>query len=201
MTHPVWHDIQKSLESKLSRPNFVTWLKPTDLVEEAPSQFSIVVPNPYTKSWLETNLLKEIRTELDKHFSTVDHLRIIISKKPTASLDDLPILQGSTEPGAEQSENEQITETQSQSPAKNNPFNHKYTFKSFIIGNNNRLAFAAAQAVADKPGEAYNPLFIYGGVGLGKTHLMQAIGNQILLESPNKKIAYISCETFASEFI
>jgi len=199
MTHPIWQDIQKTLEIKLSRPNYATWLKPTDLIEEAPGQLSIVVPNPYGKSWLEANLIKEIRLELDKHFSTIDHLRIIVSKKPTASLENLPILQGSIEEEKLEASS-QDTDKSSATP-RHNPFNPKYTFESFIIGNNNRLAFAAAQAVADKPGEAYNPLFIYGGVGLGKTHLMQAIGNQIILQSPKKKIAYISCETFASEFI
>lgn len=195
MTHPIWEDIQKTLEPSLSRPNYMTWLKPTDLVEDAPGQLSIIVPNPYGKSWLESNLIDEIQSQLAKHFSTIDHLRIVVSKKGTGTFDDLPILQNISV------QEDDLVESAPKSAPKVNPFNPKYTFESFIIGNNNRLAFAASQAVADKPGEAYNPLFIYGGVGLGKTHLMQAIGNQILLESPKKKIAYISCETFASEFI
>lgn len=192
MTNPLWKDILNTLEPTMSRPNFVTWLASTDLVEEIPGALTITVPNQYAKSWLENNLIGDIEALLKKTVENFEQVRIVVAKKGSATLDDLPILQGVTEA---------LTEPETDRTPKTNLFNPKYTFESFIVGNNNRLAFAAAQAVADKPGEAYNPLFIYGGVGLGKTHLMQAIANAITEHSPKKKIAYVSCETFASEFI
>ena len=193
MTNPIWRDIISTLEPTMSRPNFATWLASTDLEEDLPGAFTITVPNQYAKSWLENNIIGDIENLLKKNVNNFNQVRIVVSKRSASSLEDLPILQGAVEDNPD--------ETISDKTPKNNPFNPKYTFDSFIVGNNNRLAFAAAQAVADKPGEAYNPLFLYGGVGLGKTHLMQAIGNSIIQNSPKKKIAYLSCETFASEFI
>ncbi|MEK7170768.1 MAG: chromosomal replication initiator protein DnaA [Patescibacteria group bacterium] len=192
MPNPIWKDILNTLEPTMSRPNFVTWLASTDLVEEIPGALTITVPNQYAKSWLENNLIGDIEALLKKNVNNFEQVRIVVAKKGSATLDDLPILQGVSEA---------LAEPESDKAPRANLFNPKYTFGSFIVGNNNRLAFAAAQAVADKPGEAYNPLFIYGGVGLGKTHLMQAIANAITEHSPKKKIAYVSCETFASEFI
>lgn len=177
----------------MSRPNFATWLASTDLVEEIPGILTITVPNQYAKSWLENNIIGDIEKLLKKSVENFEQVRIAVAKKGATSLDDLPILQGAID--------ELDEEAPSDKPPKNNPYNPKYTFESFIVGNNNRLAFAAAHAVADKPGEAYNPLFLYGGVGLGKTHLMQAVANHITQNNPKKKIAYVSCETFASEFI
>jgi len=193
MTSPIWKDILNTLEPTMSRPNFATWLAATDLVEEIPGALTISVPNQYAKSWLEQNIIGDIERLLKKNVENFSSVRIVVNKKSGASLDDLPILQGVAD--------EPAVERGADRAPKFNPCNPKYNFESFIVGNNNRLAFAAATAVADKPGEAYNPLFIYGGVGLGKTHLMQAIGNAILQHSPTKKITYISCEDFANEFI
>jgi chromosomal replication initiator protein len=193
MTNPIWQDILNTLEPTMSRPNFATWLASTDLVEEIPGIVTITVPNQYAKSWLEDKIIGDIEKLLKKSVENFEQVRIVVAKKGSTPLDDLPILQGTID--------EPDEETASDKPPKSNPFNPKYTFESFIVGNNNRLAFAAAHAVADKPGEAYNPLFLYGGVGLGKTHLMQAVANHITQNNPKKKIAYVSCETFASEFI
>ena len=193
MTNPIWRDVLNTLEPTMSRPNFATWLASTDLIEEIPGALTITVPNQYAKSWLENNIIGDIEKLLKKSVENFEQVRIVVAKRGASSLDDLPILQKATEEMDEQPVTDETP--------KNNPFNPKYTFESFIVGNNNRLAFAAAHAVADKPGEAYNPLFLYGGVGLGKTHLMQAVANHITLNSPKKKIAYVSCETFASEFI
>ena len=192
-TNPIWQDILNTLEPTMSRPNFVTWLSSTDLVEEIPGALIIIVPNQYAKSWLENNLIGDIEMLLGKSVKNFERVRVVVSKKSALALDDLPILQGITD--------EAVSEPETKPTSKNSQINPKYTFRSFIVGNNNRLAFAAAQAVADKPGETYNPLFLYGGVGLGKTHLMQAIANHIISHNPKKKVAYVSCETFASEFI
>ena len=193
MPNPIWQDILNTLEPTMSRPNFATWLASTDMIEEVPGALTITVPNQYAKTWLENNIIGDIETLLKDSVENFEQVRIVVAKKSAAPLDDLPILQGMTDESAEE---QKITRE-----AKGNPFNPNYTFECFIVGNNNRLAFAAAHAVADKPGEAYNPLFLYGGVGLGKTHLMQAVANHITQNNPKKKIAYVSCETFASEFI
>lgn len=195
MAKNMWKEILDALESVVSRPNFITWLKPTGLLEDGPGQYSITVPNPYAKSWIESNVLAQIEELLRQRDADLQHLRVIVHKAPKASLDDLPLLGSTTE---EVSPDQPVKES---APPAENPFNSKYTFETLIVGNHNRLAFAAAQAVAERPGEAYNPLFIYGGVGLGKTHLMQAVGNQIFKNNPKKKINYTSCETFTSEFI
>jgi len=191
MSKGLWKDILVTLESRFSRPNFVTWLKPTQLVEEGEGLLSITVPNEYGKTWVETHALKDIRELLTAHYPTINNLRVVVSRPAEESAPELPLLQQSAP-----------EEAQPPAPAPSKKvFNPNYTFETFIVGNNNRLAFAAAQVVAERPGEAYNPLFIYGGVGLGKTHLMQAVGNEILRRDPKKKITYVSCETFTSEFI
>lgn len=184
-----WQGLLTKLERQVSRPNFVTWLQPTRLIDNRGGLMVISVPNHYAKEWLEKHLLKEIKAALKEEFADFEAIQFeIAAKAAKKSIDDLPLLQNQTEAEAEVEEIEA-------------PFNQKYGFDNFIVGNNNRLAFAAAQVVAEKPGEAYNPLFIYGGVGLGKTHLMHAIGNEVRRRNPKKKIIYTSCETFTSEFI
>src|SRR3989344_4977630 len=165
MPNPIWQDILNTLEPTMSRPNFVTWLASTDLIEELPGALTITVPNQYAKSWLENNIIGDIETLLKNSVENYEQVRVVVAKKGATSLDDLPILQGVSEEPPEE-------DHQTPKEPKESPFNPKYPFESYIVGNNNRLAFAAAHAVADKPGEAYNPLFLYGGVGLGKTHLM-----------------------------
>lgn len=191
MATKLWKEILGELEPTVSGPYFNAMLKPTTLQEEAPGQYSVMVPKPYHKQWVEKEVLPKIKKLLEDRDIKVEMLRVVVRKTPETEIDDLPLLSAS--------EPESGEETAAEAP--DNPFNGKYTLESFIVGNNNRLAFAAAQAVADRPGEAYNPLFIYGGVGLGKTHLMQAIGNHILRQNPKKKVVFTSCETFTSEFI
>jgi chromosomal replication initiator protein len=197
MAKALWKDIQSSLESRYSRPNFVTWIKPANLTEEGEGLLTITVPNEYAKSWIERHALKDIRELLNPHYPIINNLRVVVAVAEPAPDDELPLLQ--TEPERSEDVFERTEAVQPKRTAK--IFNPHYTFETFIVGNNNRLAFAAAQVVAERPGEAYNPLFIYGGVGLGKTHLMQAVGNEVLKRDSSKKIAYVSCETFTSEFI
>lgn len=189
----VWKDIQSSLESRYSRPNFVTWIKPAHLAEEGDGLLTVTVPNEYAKSWVERNALKDIRELLTPHYPVINDLRVVVAKSEEVET-ELPLLQATEEV-------EEPRENPTPTAPKEKRFKPNYTFETFIVGNNNRLAFAAAQVVAERPGEAYNPLFIYGGVGLGKTHLMQAVANEVLKRDPSKKIAYVSCETFTSEFI
>jgi chromosomal replication initiator protein len=188
----LWKDIQAALETSFSRPNFVTWIKPARLVEEGEGLFSIAVPNEYAKSWLEKNALEKVRQQLMRHFPVINDLRIVVVRAEAPKKErEMPLLE----------REDNVAPATGAEPSVKKQFNPHYTFETFIVGNNNRLAFAAAQVVAERPGEAYNPLFIYGGVGLGKTHLMQAIANEVLTRDSKKKITFISCETFTSEFI
>lgn len=183
-----WPKILTALAPKLSGANYNTWLKPARVIEDRFEEVVIAVPTDYAKHWLENHLLAQIKERVGEQLGGQTAVKIIV-KRPEPSLKkpaDLPLLQ---------------TEAKKAKPKRPNPFNPKYTFENFIVGNNNRLAFAAAKVVADKPGEAYNPLFIYGGVGLGKTHLIQAVGNEVHAHNPTKNLIYTSCETFASEFI
>lgn len=188
MSTAIWQDVLKTLEPIVGRPNFITWLKPTRLLDQTNDYVTVAAPNYYAKSWIERNVVDEISKILARQFGRPVEVKIVVVKTEAKTDGELPLL--SLEP-------EEATTTKPRSSA----FNKKYTFATFIVGNSNRLAFAAAQAVAEKPGEAYNPLFIYGGVGLGKTHLMQAIGNALTQDKRNKKIIYTSCENFTSEFI
>jgi len=191
MDPQLWKKILNQLETKVSRPQFLTYLRPTTLLEDRGGQVTIGVNGLYAKKWISENVLKEITQLLWVEYGTEPEIKfVVVDKKERAPLTELPLL--AIEPVEEETEDKSDEES---------PFNPHYTFETFIIGNNNRLAFAAAQVVAEKPGQAYNPLFLYGGVGLGKTHLMQAIGNEIRRHSPKKKIIYTSCETFTSEFI
>ncbi len=190
MSDLLWSEILKQLETKFSRPNYITWLKPSRLIEESGGIVTIGVNNDYARDWITKNALKEIVTLLQDKLDDYREVRVLVSlPTKTGQLEDLPLLAEVKEEGSAEPE---------PSPGQ---FNPNYSFATFIVGNNNRLAFAASQVVAEKPGNVYNPLFIYGGVGLGKTHLMQAIGNEISQKAPKKKIIYVSCETFTSEFI
>lgn len=193
MSEIFWKKIVADFEGKMSHPNFATWLKPTRFVENRNGLVVIAVPNPYAKNWLEKNLLKDLRKIFKEEFEEFEDIRFeVIKKSAEPSEEDLPLLKK-----AEEAEETKVDISDNSATS----FHPHYTFETFVVGNNNRLAFAASQVVAEKPGEAYNPLFIYGGVGLGKTHLMHAIANEVLRRNPKKKVIYTSCETFTSEFV
>ena len=198
----LWENILFELEKIVSHPNFSTWLKPTQFIDEKSGLVTIGVSNSYAKTWIEKNCFEDIQKLLKKHYPQLEQVNfIVLEKEAKKPLTDLPLLKEkdiipSTEVGEEYGE-----KTIREKLPNSSQFNPIYTFNSFVVGNNNRLAFAACQAVADKPGRTYNPLFIYGGVGLGKTHLMQAIGNEVSSKHPQKKIIYTSCEMFTTDFI
>lgn len=182
----LWEKVLAELEVEISKANFTTWFRGTKLIAQNEGVVVIGVPNSFSKEWLENKYRRQIVTCLSKYIPNLTQLVFEI---------------GTSLPKAKTS---QIIEQQ-QPQAKKDDFpsnlNIHHTFKNFIVGNNNRLAHATSQAVANKPGELYNPLFLYGGVGLGKTHLIQAIGNAIKEQMPDKKILYISCESFTNEYV
>lgn len=185
----IWQAILGEIELNLSRANFTTWFKHTFISSIENSRAIICVPNTFTKAWLEQKYHKEIANA----FKNVrpEEIKEIIYKVEIKK--ELP------RNNLEKTDwNENIVESK---PKTINRFglNNRYMFDSFIVGKNNELAHAACQAVAANPGYAYNPLFIYGGVGLGKTHLLQAIGHE--LSKKTDKILYVSCEKFTNDYV
>ncbi|TSD05942.1 MAG: chromosomal replication initiator protein [Parcubacteria group bacterium Athens0714_12] len=187
----LWQAILGDLELSLSKANFTTWFKKTfiSLVED--DHIVISVPNDFTKTWLEKKYHKAILETLQN--LTDDKIKKIIYKIEVKAIANAANLE--TSPMA--------ASVKVETRHKINEFglNPQYSFSRFVVGKNNELAHAACQHVAKSPGEKYNPLFIYSGVGLGKTHLMQAVGHQIIEKFRKKKILYASCEKFTNDYI
>ena len=184
-----WQAVLGELEVSLSKANFTTWFKDTFILNLSPENFIIGVPNSFAKEWLEKKYYPQILASLQKlHPQVKAYSCQVVSTqfKP----EPLPMSEGKSP----------VFTRQAETPI-NITLNPKYTFDTFIVGGSNRLAAATAQAVAAKPGIVYNPLFLYGGVGLGKTHLAQAIGHEILAANNKKRIIYVSCENFTNEFV
>jgi chromosomal replication initiator protein len=189
----IWQAVLGEIELSLSRANFTTWFKHTFISSLENELVIICVPNAFTKAWLENKYHKEISNALKNVTSAP--IKQIIYKVETRKINNLPVSFKKIETRHEPPASENIT------PAPTNRFglNSRYTFENFIVGKGNELAHAASQAVASNPGHAYNPLFIYGGVGLGKTHLLQAIGHEVSKKSD--KILYVSSEKFTNDYI
>ncbi|MCO1601415.1 chromosomal replication initiator protein DnaA [Desulfosporosinus nitroreducens] len=184
----LWQETLEKLKNELSKPSFETWLSSTRLLNIDGDTLVISVPNEFAKDWLESRYAPMIRSSVQSVLGHSVSLRFILSSLGDTYSDDI----SSTEPTVAVSKhNEPIP----------NSLNTKYTFDTFVIGNSNRFAHAASLAVAESPAKSYNPLFIYGGVGLGKTHLMHAIGHHVLQRSPNTKVIYVSSEKFTNELI
>ena len=184
----IWEAVLGELEITLSKANFSTWFKNTFIYSVDKDKVTVGVPSSFYMEWLKNKYNKEIHLALKKlipNLKTVEYK--IASKSPKI--------------GEEISEIK-ITKTEiKKKDIAQETLNPKYRFKNFVVGNNNKLAHAASLAIVEKPGSAYNPLFIWGGVGLGKTHLLQAIGNEILEKNPRKKVLYAPCEKFTNDFI
>ncbi len=195
----IWQSVLGQLELLISRANFTTWFKNTFLAEHNEQQVIVGVPNSFTKVWLEKKYHDHITKSLENILS-INNLQVIYR------VENRDISPNISQTIAEIKEPSQAP-VHNQTVINNNKtinkfgLNTSYNFSNFIVGPGNELAQAASMACAQKPGETYNPLFIYGGVGLGKTHLVQAVGNYILAKNPQKKILYINSEKFTNDFI
>ncbi|WP_342536625.1 chromosomal replication initiator protein DnaA [Sporosarcina sp. FSL K6-3508] len=184
----LWDQVLKNIETRVSKPSFETWLKSTKLLTFEAENVTIAVPNSFAKDWLETHYVHLITGILSELTGEDRIIEFIVPQDMVEN--DIKI------PKAPPKVTEKVPMTNSAGM-----LNPKYTFDTFVIGSGNRFAHAASLAVAEAPAKAYNPLFIYGGVGLGKTHLMHAIGHYVLEQNPSLKVVYLSSEKFTNEFI
>jgi len=190
----LWQAVLADIQFHISRANFVTWLANTEIISKENNRLLVSVPNSFSKEWLENKynkLILKILYNLDNNIKEVKYEVKSAVLKTSNNLSSLSL---------PKPELEQLNFQEFKINKKTN-LNPRYTFDNFVIGSFNELAQAAAWAVSKKPGLVYNPLFIYGKVGLGKTHLLQAIGNKVIEKSPLKKILYIPAEKFTSEVI
>ena len=217
----LWQAALGELEISLSKPNFTTWFKNTSIASYTDDKVIINVPNIFTKEYLS----KKYHQAILKALKTITENQNLkeIEYKIDSSVQNKNIFSGNTQtqPTQPKTETQEIKETPTinqvntisevinkkpeaplpNNQIKNNKLNPKYTFSTFIVGKNNELAHAAALAIIKNPGNAYNPLFIYGGVGLGKTHLMHAIGNKIMEDNPEASVSYVTCEAFTNDYM
>lgn len=195
--YEIWQGVLAEFELKLSKANFNTWFQHTCIGSFTGGNVVVAVPNTFTKSWLEkkyhTDIVKAMERVTGKPVKKIEYKveqmknisehECFVQEQPMVSTSKTPVYSDTSRRATEFG------------------LNPKYTFSSFIVGKGNELAHAAAQAVAAKPGDAYNPLFIYGGVGLGKTHLIQGIGHEMIKQNPQTRILYVSSEKFTNEYV
>ncbi len=194
----IWQAILGHLEVSLSKANFNTWLKNTYILEKLNDSITVAVPSTYHRDWISSKYNLEMLKALKGIAPEIKTIHYHIGSGPKPALKEQNPMEISQELVSKPS---QQFVNYPQNPTSTNNINPKYVFESFIIGKNNELAHAASLAVAKNPGTQYNPLFIYGGVGLGKTHLMQAVANKLISEIPKAKILYLTSEKFTNDYI
>jgi chromosomal replication initiator protein len=187
----LWDQILARIETKVNRHSFYTWFKPTSFVSEDSASVTIRVPNSLFKEWLT----KHYSGVLAESLAEVKRPQLVIQFVSDSQTDGSGIALGPDEAAALQAATPAVPLT------TNAGLNPRYTFDTFIVGSSNQFAHAASRAVAEAPSRSYNPLFIYGGVGLGKTHLMHAVGHYVLQHDRNLRLTYISSERFMNEMI
>jgi len=189
----LWQAVLGELEVSLSRANFATWFKDTSIIANQDGHVIVAVPNIFTKEWLEKKYHSDIKTALSKISGGAASIEYkVTSTGEVTKLKPAPTAVALPEPQVQAASIDEAAPTS---------LNSRYSFDSFVVGSSNELAYAACQGVVKNPGTKYNPLFLYGGVGLGKTHLMQAVGNEIKKHNPCKKVEYITSQSFTDEFM
>ncbi|MDQ1283833.1 MAG: chromosomal replication initiator protein [Patescibacteria group bacterium] len=193
----LWQTALSEIELSISKANFITWFKGTSILSNKDGHIVVGVPNGFAKEWLENKYNLYILRAIRNIQEEVKSVSCTISTANTEdSTQKEPLVDAISAP-----KKVFVKESAKFFPGQENNLNPKYTFENFVVGGNNELARAACFAVSQNLGQIYNPLFIYGGVGLGKTHLIQSIGNEILQRDPSSKVKYIPSEKFVAEFI
>lgn len=203
--HEIWSEVLNMMEIELTPMQFNTWVAPLEPLKMTEDELILRAPNNFIKKMILSKYLDNINHNLE--FLLNKNLNITILEPGDPSYNDLS-LEKKTDPNGQQyfdineGKQEEIKEkTKNKYDTNNQLLNPKYTFDTFVKGKSNELALAASRAVAENPATQYNPLFIWGGAGLGKTHLMQAIAHEILKNDPEMKVSYISSEKFTNELI
>lgn len=190
----LWQSVLAQMQFCISKANFATWFQNTEIMSRDNEKIIISVPNAFSKEWLSNKYYKLILKTMHDADNTIKELEFIINPHSQRNL----IIK-------EDEENEKINASQLKFEEfkvnKETNLNPRYLFENFVVGSFNELAHAASLAVAENPGQTYNPLFVYGGVGLGKTHLIQAMGNKIANDFKKKRVKYISSEKFVSNIV
>ena len=199
--NPIWAEVQQLLQKNLSKPSFETWIRPAKFNCFENGLLTLITPNNFTSDWLRKNYSETIEKaaeEICGHnvnvvFKSENNINNNSNTPNSVSLQNI------------NSQSKSISKSQGNNlinkSKKSHSLNTRYVFKRFVVGPNSRMAHAAALAVAESPGREFNPLFICGGVGLGKTHLMQAVGHYRVEIDPDAKVLYVSTETFSSDLI
>ncbi|MEX0595277.1 MAG: chromosomal replication initiator protein DnaA [Candidatus Paceibacterota bacterium] len=209
----VWNSVLGEIELNISKPQFNTWIKNTYPISMDDSEIVICVPSSFTRNWLENKFNLTILNSIQKITGSVKKIRYVVqnNKSNSKSIKSVINLKDQTLQSQKEAMSEESVANNAFNPENSGGFvqaarpngvsllKDNYTFENFIVGSSNELAHAAAQSVANEPGTRYNPLFIYGGVGLGKTHLIQAIANKLLKN--NKNILYVTSDVFISDLM
>ncbi len=201
-----WSHCLNHFERELSSQQFATWFRVLS-AEETDSSVTVVAPNAFISKWVRDRYLGTIDSLASKYFPEPRTIRLTIAGSGQSSPVQADLGESPTAPPVVAAENELMVNARPVAAppapiaARESTLNPAFTFDSFVTGKANQLARAAAMQVAGSPGEAYNPLFIYGGVGLGKTHLLQAIGNALLRERPLARVRYIHAERYVSDVV
>lgn len=199
----LWQAVLGEIELSVSRASFITWFKNTHLVRYKKGVLVVGVPNVFIKNQLERKFNQLIVDALKNNGVTPDTIqyKVYSSGLQRKIVDDPMVIQASPRDDEQTNQASGTPRSSSLRHSYRQGLNERYTFENFIVGSGNELAYAACQAIATSPGTKYNPLFLYGGVGIGKTHLIQAVGNAVLANNPKAHVVYISTEQFVQEFL
>ena len=190
----IWQSVLSQIQLNISPANFATWFANTKISSIENNEVIVSVPNSFSKEWLEQKYHKDILKILKSLDDNIKEIQYIVTPVNVK-------MSGSQRRGVKKEEAIEQQGFSELEVSKETNLNPKYTFDNFIIGPFNEIAYAASMAVVEEPGKNYNPLFVYGDVGLGKTHLIQAIGNKIKENDPNKKVKYIPAEKLISTIV
>jgi chromosomal replication initiator protein len=204
----VWSEALQILSKKLTKPTFESWIKPAQLMRVSNGEAVIGVTNDFAVTFLSGSHRETLASAISEVLNEKISVRIVFdqtikSDSYASSIANITVVPSPPEGNRHPSQRNNAPSGAQPITSQNNKGNlsPKYTFDTFVVGSHNRFVHSAALAVAGKPAQSYNPLFLYGGVGLGKTHIMHAIGHEVLKHSPHLNVRYLSCEKFTNELI